>query len=79
MTAQVMRKGNKVKRNIKRAARIKFELKLRGLKFVDIAEDLDITPQAVWNSVYGVNRVTRVDLWLERNIGHDFYDYNSGF
>lgn len=75
MTPQAYKKRNKVKRNIKRAAKIKFELQLRNIKLVDIANELGISATAVWRSVYGVSTITRVDLWLERHIGHDFYNY----
>lgn len=69
MTSYAIKKRNKTKRNIKQVARIKYELGVRGLKMVDIAKDLNITQQAVQRAVYGLSTVTRVDEWLDENIG----------
>ena len=68
MTTHNLKKRNKKKRNIKRAARIKFELGLRNLKASSIASDLNISRAAVYRSMYGLSKITRVDEWIAKNL-----------
>ena len=69
MTPHKKHKNNKTKRNVKRAARIMYELKIRGFKQRDVAEELGMTRQAVSRSFCGLSTVSRVDEWIEQNLG----------
>lgn len=69
MTPHKRLKNNKTKRNVKRAARIMYELKIRGIKQWEVAEELGMTRQAVSRSFLGLSTVSRVDEWIEQNLG----------
>ena len=62
-------KINKRVKNIKRAAYIKYKLYSAGLNLSDIATELNITNAAVYRSIYGLSKITRIDEWLKKNIG----------
>lgn len=69
MKTHKIKNRNKSKRNIKRAALIKFYLAQRGFTQAQIAKDLNISRAAVHRAVYSLTTVSRVDEWLEKNIG----------
>lgn len=69
MTTHKKNKNNKSKRNVKRAARIGYECKIRGIRQSDIASELGITRQAVGRSFSGLSTIGRVDEWIEKNLG----------
>ena len=61
-------KINKKVKNIKRGAYIKYRLYSTGFNLNDIAEELNITNAAVYRSIYGLSKITRVDEWLKVNL-----------
>ena len=68
MTSYMNKKDNNNLKNIKKAARIKYLLYKKGLKLVDIANALNITKTAVYNSIYDLTKISRVDDWIEANL-----------
>lgn len=71
MTPHMVKKRNSNIRNVKRAAFIKYKLSCNGFRMGDIAEDLNITPQAVYRSINGLSKITRVDEWLCEKLGKE--------
>lgn len=69
MTPHKKLKDNKSKRNVKRAARIGYECRIRGIRQIDVANELGITRQAVGRSFLGLSTISRVDEWIEKNLG----------
>lgn len=57
------------KRNVTEIAFIQYQLKKNGYTQREIAKDLGITPMAVWRSINGLSKITRVDEWLRDNLG----------
>lgn len=72
MKSQSIRNVNPKTKNIKKSACIQYYLKVRGFSLSDIARDLEITPQAVWNVVTGLSNSRRVDEWLKNHIDLNF-------
>lgn len=69
MTSYMTKKRNSKVKNVKRAALIKFKLNSKGLKLSDIASDLQITRTAVYRSINDLSTISRVDGWLQENLG----------
>lgn len=69
MTTQLRKKSNRKIKNVKRAALIKFKLYSKGLKPSDVASELHISRSAIYRSFNGLSKITRVDEWLEKNLG----------
>ena len=69
MKSQVNLQNNNNKRNIKRAAKISYLLKINGFKQIDIANDLKISTVAVSRSFYGLSKISKVDNWLKEKLG----------
>ena len=68
----ITQKNNKKsirKKNLIRAAEIKYLLKKKGLKSKDIVRDLNITSSAVSRAINGLSKIRAVDDWLIKNIG----------
>lgn len=74
MTSHIRKKHNKKVKNVKnqeKAAYIQYLLKTKGLSQSLIANELGITESAVSRALYDQSKITRVDEWLEANLGID--------
>ena len=74
MTSYKNLKRNRKKKNIKqknviKCAFIQYQLKLRGLTQAQIAKELNISSQAVNRALLGQSKISRVDEWIEENLG----------
>lgn len=69
MTSHMNKKHNRKVKNVKRAAYIKYQLYRKGLTLTQIAEDLHISNAAVYRSINGLSKITRIDEWLQANLG----------
>lgn len=73
MTSYKVKKRNSKKKNVKKhiskCAFIQYQLKKRGFTQAQIAEELNISRQAVNRSLFGLSKVSRVDEWIEENLG----------
>lgn len=56
-------------KNVKRAAYIKYKLYSAGLTLNDIALDLKISNSAVYRSINGLSKISRIDDWLKDKLG----------
>lgn len=74
MTTYNLIKRNKKIRNIKKAARIKYELGRRGFKLNNIAQELKMSNAAVFRSINDLSKISRVDEWIKINLGFEFID-----
>ena len=64
------RKKNNIKqKNVIKGAFIQYQLKLRGLTQAQIAKELNISSQAVHRALLGQSKISRVDEWIEENLG----------
>ena len=57
------------KENIKKAAKIIYFLKLKGITQKQIADELCIKKQVVNNFIHGRIKSKRVSAWIENNLG----------
>ncbi len=69
MVTQTKIKTDKNLINIKRAYEIKYRLKLAGLTQRDIKKALNISDAAVYRAIFGLSKISRVDIWLKENLG----------
>ena len=69
MKSQTMKKRNEKNANLNKSTLIKVALVTRQIKQKKIAEELDITPQAVNRAIKGLSSNKRVDQWCEKNLG----------
>jgi len=69
MTPQLMQKNNKNIKNVTRAAKIIYLLKINGFTQAKIADELNISKNAVSRSIYGLSKISRVDSWIKENLG----------
>lgn len=71
MRPHMTEKRNSNIRDVKRVAFIKYKLNCIGLKLVDVARDLGISRQAVYRSINGLSKISRVDEWLCEKLGKE--------
>lgn len=69
MTSYMSEKRNKKVKNVKKSAYIHYQLKIKGMNFQTIADDLHMSHAAVLRSVGGLSKISRVDEWLKLNLG----------
>lgn len=69
MITKTNSKNSLLKQNVTKAAFIQYQLKKRGLSQKQKASELNITPVAVSRSINGLSKITRVDEWLQNNLG----------
>ena len=65
MTSYKKNKSNNKVKNVKRGAYIKYRQYIQGYSLNDIAVELNISNAAVYRSIYGLSKISRVDEWLE--------------
>ncbi len=69
MVTKTKYKKSYVKRNVTEVAYINYQLAKNGYTQTSVANELGITPMAVWRSINGLSKITRVDEWLRDNLG----------